>query len=279
MKNLKKAFITLIIVLASFFLAAPTTSVFADNADTATETTEANDSEETSNTSNASFFDGRTGNGCQGFLGLISWDCNVNITNEDSLKNGIWQIAANVATDITVIAAYLVIGYVIYGGYLYMFSDGDPNKVATGKKAIVQAFIGLAIVMSAHVILAAIRVALVGNNGNFSNLTQCANETANCVLPNDIIVNALRWIIGISGAVAVIFVVYGGITYATSSGDPSKLSKAKQTILYALIGLAIVALAEILTEFVSNIIREANKNAYINQTTITKELSHEIKTT
>lgn len=210
---------------------------------------------------------------CRNFLGLISWDCNVNITNEETLKSGLWQIAANVASDITVIAAYLVIGYVIYGGYLYMLAAGDTGKVATGKKALTQAFIGLAIVMSAHIILATIRVALLGAGGKLGN---CA--TGQCVAPDTVIINAIQWIIGVSGFVAAIFVVYGGISYATSSGEPTKLQKAKQTILYALIGLAIVALAEIITAFVSNIIREANKTALINQTTIAKEL-HENKTT
>ena len=75
---------------------------------------------------------------CRYFLGMTSWDCNIveQVTSDDQLKNNIWTIAANIATDITVIAAYLIIGYVIYGGYLYTFSGGDPGKVATGKKRV-----------------------------------------------------------------------------------------------------------------------------------------------
>ena len=100
----------------------------------------------------------------------------------------------------------------------------------------------------------------------------------NCINANDLVTNAIQWFIGIAGAVALIFVVYGGIAYTTSAGDPSKLQKAKQTIIYALIGLAIVALAEAITAFVSGMIRNADNAAtsYINQTTISKE-SHEIK--
>lgn len=211
---------------------------------------------------------------CRNFLGLTSWDCGVNIQTEDDLKNNLWTIAANIATDITVIAAYLVLGYVIYGGYLYISSSGDPSKVAAGKKTLTHAFIGLAIVMSANVIMGAVRIALVGNSGNIGN---CATDSG-CVDPNTMVTNLIQWVIGIAGIVAAIFVVCGGISYATSSGDPSKLQKAKQIILYALIGLVVVALAEIITAFVSNIIREANKNAYINQTTISKEVTiHETK--
>ena len=210
---------------------------------------------------------------CRYLLGLTSWDCGVDISDQDSLKNGIWTIAANVLTDITVIAAYLVIGYVIYGGYQYTFSAGDPNKAAAGKKTLTHAFIGLAIVMSASAILGSIRIALVGGSGNIGN---CLSDNG-CISPDDMVINLIQWVVGVAGIVSAAFVVYGGITYATSAGEPGKLQKAKTMILYALIGLAIVALAEVITAFVSNMIREANKNAYINETIISKEV-HEIKT-
>ena len=58
-----------------------------------------------------------------------------------------------------------------------------------------------------------------------------------------IITNILYTVIGVSGLVAVIFVIIGGINYMTSSGDSNKIEKAKKTILYACIGLAICALS------------------------------------
>ena len=211
-----------------------------------------------------------------GFLGLTSWDCGVDIRDEESLKNGIWQIAANIATDITIIAAYLVLGYVIYGGYLYIFSYGDTSKVASGKKTLTHAFIGLAIVMSAYLIMSTIRFALLGAGGKFS-CDFMSEAGTGCVDANTLVTNAVQWFIGIAGAVALIFVVYGGIAYTTSAGDPSKLQKAKSTIIYALIGLAIVGLAEAITAFVSGMIRDAdNAASYTNQTIISKE-SHEIE--
>ena len=208
---------------------------------------------------------------CPSFLGLVSWDCHTNIkgiSSTEALKSNIWQIAANVANDIIVIAAYLVLGYVIYGGYLYMFSYGDPGKAAGGKKTLTHAFIGLAIVMSAYAIMSTIRFALLGSNGKLGNCV-----TGSCVDPNTMIKNMIEWVIGVAGVVAAIFVVYGGISYATSSGDPNKTTKAKQVIIYALIGLAIVGLAEIITAFVSNMIRNANPDtSYIDQTIISKEV-------
>ena len=211
----------------------------------------------------SSSFKGR--DNCDGFLGFTTWDCHVNVTDQQSLKEGIWTIAANILTDITVVAAYLVLGYVIYGGYLYIFSSGDPAKVANGKKTLSQAFIGLAIVLLANVILNAIRIAL---GANFTG--DCATEE--CVDAGTMVSNAVQWVIGISGVVAAIFVVYGGVAYITSSGDPTKLQKAKTTILYALIGLAIVGLAEIITAFVTDMINKSKNTSFTNETIISKEV-------
>ncbi len=214
-------------------------------------------------------WEGRT---CPSFLGLTSWDCGLqNIDSEEALKSNIWVIAANVATDITIIAAYLVIGYVIYGGYLYIFSSGDPGKVASGKKTLTQAFIGLAIVMSANIIMSTIRFALLGANGKLSNCTE-----TECIDAGTLVTQTINWFIAVAGVISAIFLVYGGISYITSSGDPNKTQKAKNTILYSLIGLAIVALATAMTAFVSNMIRQSNKTSLINNTIISKEV-HETK--
>ena len=53
----------------------------------------------------------------------------------------------------------------------------------------------------------------------------------------------LNGIIGASSLVAVIFILIGGINYMTSAGDAGKVAKAKSTILYATIGLAVCVLA------------------------------------
>ena len=213
-----------------------------------------------------------SGGSCRYMMGLTSWDCNVNIHDEESLKSGIWVIVSNIAVDISIIAAYLVIGYVIYGGYLYTFSGGDPSKVASGKKTLIRAFTGLAIVIAANVIFNAIRIALVGNTSAF--VTDCT--ATKCVDPHDMIFNAINWVTAMAGVVSVIFIIYGGISYITSAGDPNKVQKARQMILYALIGLGIVALSFVITSFISSTIR--NATAINNETTISKEVYEIIKT-
>lgn len=62
-----------------------------------------------------------------------------------------------------------------------------------------------------------------------------------------LLVNILSVIVGI---VAVIMIIYGGFKYITSGGDSGNVSTAKNTIIYAIIGLVIVALAQFIVHFV-----------------------------
>ena len=64
------------------------------------------------------------------------------------------------------------------------------------------------------------------------------------------ITGILNGIIAALGIVAVIVIIIGGIGYMTSTGDPGKIKKAKDTILYGLIGLIVVALALVIVNFV-----------------------------
>ena len=76
---------------------------------------------------------------------------------------------------------------------------------------------------------------------------------------DDTIVNILNTIIAALGVVAVVFVVIGGINYMTSSGDTAKLEKAKKTILYALIGLAVSVLAFAIVNWTITAIKNSTK--------------------
>lgn len=60
---------------------------------------------------------------------------------------------------------------------------------------------------------------------------------------NEDIKNVLNWIVSVLGIVAVIVIIMGGVSYMTSAGDAGKVKKAKDTILYGIIGLIVAALA------------------------------------
>jgi len=52
------------------------------------------------------------------------------------------------------------------------------------------------------------------------------------------------------GVIAVIMIIVGGVKYITSGGDAGNVTGAKNTILYAIIGLVIVALSQVIVQFV-----------------------------
>jgi len=61
------------------------------------------------------------------------------------------------------------------------------------------------------------------------------------------IINILLYLIG---AIAVIMIIIGGIRYTTSNGDASNTKSAKDTILYAVVGLVVAILAFAIVNFV-----------------------------
>jgi len=63
------------------------------------------------------------------------------------------------------------------------------------------------------------------------------------------IINILLFLIG---AIAVIMIIIGGIRYTTSNGDQAQVTSAKNTILYAVVGLVVAIMAFALVNFILN---------------------------
>ncbi len=62
--------------------------------------------------------------------------------------------------------------------------------------------------------------------------------------------NVLNAVYGLVGIIAVVFVIIGGFKYTTSQGDPGKVQQAKNTIMFALIGLVVSVSAFAITSFI-----------------------------
>ncbi len=67
-----------------------------------------------------------------------------------------------------------------------------------------------------------------------------------------IIANGINLFSLIIGVIAVVMIMVGGVKYITSQGDSGNVTAAKNTILYAVIGLVVVALAQVIVRFVLN---------------------------
>ncbi len=79
----------------------------------------------------------------------------------------------------------------------------------------------------------------VGGTGVFQNRDLMSTLT--------IIINV---VVGVVGFIAVAMIVMGGISFATSQGDASKVAKARNTILYGVVGLVVALLAFAIVNFV-----------------------------
>lgn len=66
---------------------------------------------------------------------------------------------------------------------------------------------------------------------------------------NKVIEGVINVVSALVGIVAVVMIMIGGFKYITSGGDSNSVNGAKNTILYALVGLVIVALAQVIVQF------------------------------
>ena len=81
-----------------------------------------------------------------------------------------------------------------------------------------------------------------------STLAECNIENDNSLIPT--ILNIIQVTIGVLALVAVIVIIFAGVQYTTSAGDAGKVKKAKDSILYGIIGLVIAILAFAIVNFV-----------------------------
>ena len=94
-----------------------------------------------------------------------------------------------------------------------------------------------------------------GQTSTSSAFAKCQNSNDNFSIDSiwGWVYQIINWVLIAVGIICVVFIIIGGIRYATSGGDPEKLTRAKNTILYALIGLVIAILATVIVQIVFNV--------------------------
>ncbi|HEY8886515.1 MAG TPA: hypothetical protein VIM31_03410 [Candidatus Microsaccharimonas sp.] len=85
---------------------------------------------------------------------------------------------------------------------------------------------------------------------------QCVGVTDSAVCkdqnakPSDLISTIVNTLLFIIGALSVVMIIVGGIFYVTSNGDSGRVTLAKNTITYAIVGLVVAFLAFAIVQFV-----------------------------
>lgn len=105
------------------------------------------------------------------------------------------------------------------------------------------------------------------NTGLWKDIDKCEdprwdnvnNEFITCEPPGlddveKLIYNGLSIALGLVGTIALIYLIYGGVTYMTSGGNPDKVGQAKNTIFYAILGIVLTILSwSIITYIIKSI--------------------------
>lgn len=84
---------------------------------------------------------------------------------------------------------------------------------------------------------------LVSDSGYCTNLPQGGASSGN-------LQHIIQIVLAIMAAVAILIIVIAGLKFVTAQGDPQGAAQARQTIIYALVGLVIAILAEVIVTFV-----------------------------
>ena len=92
-------------------------------------------------------------------------------------------------------------------------------------------------------------------NQTFAAFTNCQDPSCDTHIPKvpaslDNLQTILQIVFAVIGAVALVFIILAGLQFVTSQGDPNSAAKARQTAIYAVIGLVVALSAEVIVTFV-----------------------------
>lgn len=70
--------------------------------------------------------------------------------------------------------------------------------------------------------------------------------------PRNVVVRLINYALFFIGALALVFVIYGGVLYITSGGDSDKTTKARNTLMYAVLGIIVVVVSYAIVNWAAN---------------------------
>ena len=70
-----------------------------------------------------------------------------------------------------------------------------------------------------------------------------------------VITRVVSWLMVLAGFIAVIYLIYGGLLYITAAGDAEKAKMGRTSLINAIIGIIIIALALLIVRWVGSILQ------------------------
>ena len=144
-------------------------------------------------------------------------------TPEDALQNGLF-LAFGLLGGISLIV-------IVLQGLRFVLSSGNPEKTTQARNGIIYALVGLT-------------VALAGSSVTQFALTYFNPSDGIEIVGADNLFAKIAYLItAIVGIISVFMIVIAGMRYILSSGNSEQTTSARNTIIYAMIGLVIAIVA------------------------------------
>lgn len=184
------------------------------------------------------------------------------------------DVVTGIINGVIAVTGTVAVIFIVVGGVNFMTSSGDAQKVQKARNTIMYACIGLAICALSFVIVNFVIIDLIagGGGGAGAGGAGAGTDVTGVEVVGDgngslveLVTGIINGVIAVLGTVCVIFMIIGGTSFMTSSGDTQKVQKAKNTLLYASIGLIICVLAFAVTNFVIANLIHGDAPAYVNQ--------------
>ncbi len=131
------------------------------------------------------------------------------------------------------------------------------------------AFVAIAVIMGVSVVPVgaqesseAKKAVCQGLGGAVGGTDECEDPSGSASLDSTIknVINILSLVVGV---IAVIMVIVGGLKYVASQGDSGGVTSAKNTVIYAIVGLVIVALAQVIVRFMAGRVTDSTSTTPI----------------
>lgn len=191
------------------------------------------------------------------FFGLLPWYHYLDLNSQCDFDtdhtfillgshSSILLIALAVVDDLLRLAGLLAVIFVIFSGVKFILSSGSPDEAAKARTTGINALVGLGITMVAITFVSFIgnQVGGTGSGGNVGSLNLHILPNPAGVENGSLTQTVLGIVFGVIGAVSFLIIVIAGMRYMLAQGDPNATRQAKDTIIYALVGLVIAITAE-----------------------------------
>jgi len=184
----------------------------------------------------------------------LAADTNIVINNPVGVSS-LTAFFENVMVKLGSIVAYLAVVAIVVGGVMYLISGmggGNENMKKMAETTIVFAIVGLALTAIAPAFLKQIKIIVLGGADKAMPVGIGQAPTIATIVKNTLV-----FLLSITGILAIISLVMGGIMYVMA-GTMDVAERAGKTIKYSIIGIVVISTAVMVVTKIVELIEKTN---------------------